>query len=263
MSRLFQRCGPLPFDRRIFAGPAITESPTQAPPPGDQAPADAEARRERQQAILSDLAEAGLEIALALKARIVETATEPGPESARACADLTRAFDRASRATRMAIALSERLLKEAPLGAQSSGTRAGEGRDQRAGRVLRIFRRVAHVQFPEGRLREAVDHVARERLFDPDITGDLLGRPIGALVAQICADLCLSPSWRALAEEAWARDEILERPAGSPYAAWPDLPPEEPDPDDLDLDDPDLDELDGDIEDEDEDDADGLGGSDP
>ncbi len=236
----------------MFAGPAITESPTQAPPAGDRAPADAAARRERQLAILSDLAEAGLEIALALKAQIVETAAAPesGPDTARACADLTRAFDRVSRATRMAIALSDRLLKDAPLGAQSSATRAEEGRDQRAGRVLRIFRRVAHVQFPEGRLREAVDHVARERLFDPDITGDLLGRPIGALVAQICADLCLSPSWLALAEEAWAQEEILERPAGSPYAAWPDLPP----------DDPEFDEPDGDFDD---DDCDDPGGSDP
>ncbi|MDB5431309.1 MAG: hypothetical protein JWP35_2425, partial [Caulobacter sp.] len=78
--------------------------------------------------------------------------------------------------------------------------------------------------------REALDSQASERLYDRDITGDLEGRPIGALVAQICADLGLSPRWTAMAQEAWAQEEIIERPPGSPYAAWPDLAPDEPDP---------------------------------
>ena len=236
----------------MFAGSDIIPPPPQVP--GGPGPDDTCARRERQLAILSELAEAALEIALALKTRIVETAAlAPDPDSARACADLTRAFDRVSRAVRMSIALREQLLKDDPFGAQAARTTAREARSQRAGRVLRIVRRVAAVRFSVGPISEAMDRQARERLFDPDITGDLAGRSIGALVAQICADLGLSPPWLALAHEAWAQEEIAERPVGSPYAAWPELPQ---DPDDLDLNDPDEDF-------EDEDEWDDPGGSDP
>ena len=197
---------------------------------GDRCPDDAGAWSERRLAILSELAEAGLEIALALKTRIVETAAlEPDADSARACADLGRAFDRASRAVRMSIALRERVAKDAAAGGQAARMVADEARSQRAGRVRRIVGRIAKVRYTDRDTREAFDTQARERLFDRDITGDLKA-PIGALVAQICADLGLAPRWMAMAQEAWAQEEITERPPGSPYAAWPDLPPDEPDP---------------------------------
>ncbi|MDB5432689.1 MAG: hypothetical protein JWP35_3805, partial [Caulobacter sp.] len=96
--------------------------------------------------------------------------------------------------------------------------------------VRRIVGRIAKVRYTDRYVREAFDSQARERLYDRDITGDLENRPIGMLVAQICADLDLSPRWTAMAQEAWAQEEITERPAGSPYAAWPDLPPDEADP---------------------------------
>ncbi|MDB5430735.1 MAG: hypothetical protein JWP35_1851 [Caulobacter sp.] len=209
-------------------GPDIT--PTSAPIPGDPRPDDPDAWGERRLAILSELAEAGLEIALALKTRIVETAAaEPDADSARACADLTRAFDRTSRAVRMSIALRERVAKEAAAGGQAARTAADDARTHRAGRVRRIVGRIAEVRYTDRATREAFDSQARERLYDRDITGDLKA-PIGALVAQICADLDLSPRWTAMAQEAWAQEEINERPPGSPYAAWPDLPPDKPDP---------------------------------
>ena len=209
-------------------GPDIT--PTSAPIPGDPHPDDDGAWSERRLAILSELAEAGLAIALALKTRIVETAAlEPDPDSARACADLARAFDRASRAVRMSIALRERVVKDAAPGAQAARDAAQQARSQRAGRVQRIVGRIAKVRYTDRYARDAFDSQARERLYDRDITGDLKA-PIGALVAQICADLGLSPRWTAMAQEAWAQAEITERPAGSPYAAWPDMPPDEPDP---------------------------------
>ena len=193
-------------------GPDI--APMPAPFPGGAAPDDACASSERQLAILSELAEAGLEIALALKTRIVETAAlEPDPASAGACADLARAFDRVSRAVRMAIALRQRLLKDGPHGGEAARTAAQEARTQRAGRVRRIVRRVVRAEFKDGPLLEAIDRQVAERLLDPDITGELKA-PIGALVAQICADLGLAPRWLALAEEAWAQEEITERPPG-------------------------------------------------
>ena len=215
----------------------------------------AAARLERQLAILDELAEAGLEIALALKTRIVETATEPDAESARACADLGRTFDRASRAVRMAIALQGRVLKEGAAGGPVPQPAPQETRTQRADRVRRIVGRVIKDGHSHAVAREALGDQARERLYDADITGDLAARPIGALVAQLCDDLGLAPRWTVMAQEAWAQDEITERPPGSPYAAWPDLPPDDPDPDDPDLwDDDDL---------GDEDDPDDPAGGDP
>jgi hypothetical protein len=190
---------------------------------------------ERRLAMLSDLAQAAVDIALALKTRILETAAaEPEADAPAACADLTRAFDRAARSARMAIALRERLETEAVApsasSAPSAATLAREARDLRAGRVRRIVGRIALARCVGPDARDDMDRQARERLFDPDITGDLEGRSLGELVARICADLGLTPPWRSLAEEAWAQTEILQRPEGSPYAAWPDLPPDPPDP---------------------------------
>ena len=247
----------------MFDGPDITSTP---PPISD--PDDADTWGERQLVILSELAEASLEIALALKTRIVEmAASEPDPACASACADLARAFDRTSRAVRMAIALRQRLLKDDPLGVQAARTAAREARSLQAGRVRRIVRRVVRGVFKDGPVCEALDSHVAERLFDPDITGELVGRPIGALVAQICADLALAPRWLEFAQEAWAQAEITQRPPDSPYAAWPELPPdfdpEDPDPDDPDPDDPDLWDPDEDLEAENEDEPDDPGGSDP
>ncbi|MDB5432660.1 MAG: hypothetical protein JWP35_3776, partial [Caulobacter sp.] len=124
--------------------------------------------------------------------------------------------------------------------------------------VRRIVGRIAKVRYTDRYVREAFDSQARERLYDRDITGDLENRPIGALVAQICADLDLSPRWTAMAQEAWAQAEIAERPPGSPYAVWPDLPPDEPDPE------PEFwDDDDDDFEDEDDGEPDDPGGGDP
>jgi hypothetical protein len=195
------------------------------PEAAPETPDAAAARRERQLAILDDLAEAGREIALALKGRIVETAAaEPDPASDAQYADLTRAFDRASRATRMAIALSRQVEKDEIPRAPAAPTPARETRAQRAERVLRIVRRITKVEFKESLLTEALDRAVAERLYDTDISGELLNRSIGEIVSGICDDLCIVPPWLALAKEAWAQAEIAERPPGSPYAAWPDLP---------------------------------------
>ncbi|MDB5430505.1 MAG: hypothetical protein JWP35_1621 [Caulobacter sp.] len=252
------------FSPDTAQSPAETSAETPPPPPGGSVCADdAVARRERQQAVLAELTEAGLEIALALKTRIVETAAlEPDAESARACADLARAFDRASRAVRMTIALSERIAKDAAGGAQATRSAAHYARTERAGRVRRIVGRVAIGFWKDRPVCELLDRQVRERLFDPDISGELGDRPIGALVAQICFDLGLPVDWRTLAEEAWAQAEITERPVGSPYAAWPELPP---DPEDLDPDDNDLWLSDEDPEDDfqDGDERDAPQGADP
>jgi hypothetical protein len=254
--------GPMSIDAHI------DETLTAAPPNAD------DAWRERELAILSELAEAGLEIAQALKGRIVEAAASAEPDNATACADLTRAFDRASRAVRMAIALRRRLLKDAAAGAPDPRSAAREARTERVGRVRRIVKRITKENFGAGRLYDALDTPICERLTDPDIMGELTDRPIGAVVAEICEVFGLKPSWLERAQEAWAQAEIAGRPPGSPYAAWPDLPPEEPyiplkDPEDDDEGDEDCDPDDENFEDDDPDDPEGEdgrgdpGGSDP
>jgi hypothetical protein len=251
-------------------GPATTDAQTVAPtPPSGETVAAAWDERRLQ--LLSDLAEAGVEIALALKDRIIETAgADPEPASAGDCADLTRAFDRASRAARMAIALRDRLAKDEPLPGQLARAREREARNDHGRRALRIVRRMDRARSYPSVVYEAMDREARERLFDPDISGEILGRPLGALVAQICKDLDLDPLWHGFAHEPWAQAEIARRPHGSPYAAWPDLPPDAPDPDpddeDEDWEDEDWDP-DEDLENDDEDGAgdepDDPGGGDP
>jgi hypothetical protein len=210
-----------------------------------EAPA-ADAWAERKLAILSELAEAGLEIALALKGRIIETTNlPPDPASIGEYNDLARAFDRTSRAVRLSIALRDKLLKD-DAAAPTRPDPAPETRNERAERVRRIVRRVVGANYERRLVRETFDRHVAERLYDTDITGDLSNRSIGELVARICADLGLRVPWLDFAEEAWAQAEITERPQGSPYAAWPDLPPEPFDPEDPD------DDLrdDGDLEDE-------------
>jgi hypothetical protein len=225
-------------------------------------PDAAAARRERQLAILDDLAEAGREIALALKGRIADTAApDPNTASAAEYADLTRAFDRASRATRMAIALSRQVEKDEPLPGEAPQTPPRETRAERAGRVRRIMRRVTRLAFKDGLALDALDRHVSERLYDPDITGELQGRPIGAIVAEICDHFGLPPCWPDFADEAWAQAEITERPEGSPYAAWPDLPPDPPPPEGFGPWDPAFWEPDEDLEDDD--DPEDPGGSDP
>jgi hypothetical protein len=219
-----------------------------------EAPA-ADAWAERRLEILSELAEAGLEIALALKTRIAETAAaEPEADNAQACADLARAFDRTSRAVRLSIALRDKLLKDAPARPAATRESPQETRSQRAERVRRIVRRAVRIHFRGENARETLDRHVSERLHDTDITGDLSSRSIGELVATICDPLGVTPDWRYFAEEAWAQAEIAERPEGSPYEAWPDLPPEAPE-------DPDEDAYwDGDDEDDEEDPDDPGGG---
>jgi hypothetical protein len=239
-------------------GPAIAEDAPEAPA--------ADAWAERRLEILAELAEAGLEIAMALKGRIIDTTNlEPDPAAVGEYTDLARAFDRVSRTVRLSIALRDRLAKDEPLPGQTARAQKREARNDHGRRALRIVQRMARERSYPSLAREAMDREARERLFDPDISGEILGRPLGALVAQICADLDLDPLWHGFAHEPWAQAEIAQRPPGSPYAAWPDLPPDAPDPDPDDEDDEDWDPED-DPEDaypEDEDDPEDPGGSDP
>jgi hypothetical protein len=198
-------------------------------------PAEEASRRERQIAVLGEIAEIGLSIAREIEAQL--TAREMAPEKAAV------AYGRVARAVRLTIALQGRLVAEAREPAPDAARQA------RRAQVNRIVRRVV------GEGTRDVDICvyrwgqARERLEHDDIYGDLLARPASEIVAQVCQDLGVAPNWARLAQEAWARDEIATGAPGSPLSAgeWPLWSPA--------FDDDDDDDEDGDDDFDDDDDA--------
>jgi len=177
--------------------------------------------RERRLRMLDRLAEAGLEIALAIERRVKDAPPDQPLAELNAAA---MAYGRAARATRLAILLQEQLgqgggdpqavarqaeaVREAALAARKTA---------HIGRAVRIVERVAMTcQIKPSRIGDYA-YAARERLDDDDIYGLVATRPLGELVALVCRDLGLKPDWDALADEAWARAEIASGAAGSPF----------------------------------------------
>jgi hypothetical protein len=216
--------------------------PAQSPSP-DAAAADLRARAafDQQLWMLGRLAQAGLNMALALEAQALAThpdaAADQGPQPygvpmpapvsldfppPEPC-ELALAFTRVSRAVRMTVALQARLLKgdaggPNALAATAPAPPPPETRAQRASRAGAILRRL--VAGSEGDAFEAMELMerARERLFDADITGDLLDRPVQDLIAEICRDLGLSPDGAEMQGEAWMQGGPTPRSPARPSA---------------------------------------------
>jgi len=172
---------------------------------------------ERRLRMLDRLAEAGLEIALAIERRVKEA------EPAQPLAELNAAamaYARAARAVRLAVLLQAQLSQGAVDPPASPPEASGEagGRQAQVERAVRIVRRVAkdHCR-KEAFAIGAYAHEARERLDNDDIYGLVATRPLGELVAMICDDLGLQPNWDDLAAEAWAQAEIESGAPGSPF----------------------------------------------
>jgi hypothetical protein len=215
-------------------------------------PAEGASRRERQIAVLGEIAEIGLSIAREIEAQL--TAREMAPEKA------AIAYGRVARAVRLTIALQSRLVAEARDLAPGA---LHEQRQARRAQVNRIVRRVV------GEGTRDVDICvyrwgqARERLEHDDIYGDLLSRPASEIVAAVCQDLGVAPDWARLAKEAWAREEIATGAPGAPLCVteWPPWQPAFDDDDDEEADEDDF--AAADFADDDEvydDEADAAGG---
>jgi hypothetical protein len=190
---------------------------------------------ERQLALLGRLAEAGLEIALAIERQATGMATSAGAQgdtTAVARGDIALAYARVARAVRMTVALQSKRIKE--LQALEEGAAralvAAEAEeddarldleDARKARVERIVTRVIKAQLDDEDAVERLADEASERLDDEDLYGDVLARPFSEIVADICRDLGLDPDWSRLAQEPWAREEIDSGQAGAPLAAPP------------------------------------------
>ena len=199
-----------------------TLSHPEAPPAAEPAAGLDPARLERQLDRLDRLADLGVEIAEGLAAQAKGT----GPQVVEG--DLALAYDRVSRAVRMATALQSRLMmdfRQAPAqtpagGLPAAGPGPAEQARARKDGVARIIHRVAEGQGGlEGFQVSWLAREARERLEHDDIYGQVMTQPVSELVARICDDLGLTPKWKHLALEAWAEDEIEGGAPGAPLQA--------------------------------------------
>ena len=176
---------------------------------------------QRQIAVVGELAEIGLELA-----RAVTDQVKAGEADLQAGA---MAYARVARAVRLTLMLQARLIKDLQAHDHhhawlpESALRQAESErddlaDERKACVEHIIERVASRQHDDLDAVERLVEEASERLDQDDFYGDLLSRPVSELVDIICKDLGLSPDWPRLAEEAWARDEVLSGQVGRPLA---------------------------------------------
>jgi hypothetical protein len=189
----------------------------------------------RQIAMLGELAEAGLEVALLIRddARAASSAPDPQPSQAEetgAPPHLFMAYSRVARAVRLTLILQADLIKALREYDRLAAHRAEAAlREDARLRDQRTIETRDHVERIVGRLVDCEvhdpDEIARmvretaERLDQDEGLGDLLSRPLSELVALICRDLGLSPDWPRLAEEAWARRELATAEVGWPLAS--------------------------------------------
>jgi hypothetical protein len=176
---------------------------------------------EQQLALLGRLAEAGLEIAVALE-RQAKGETEVDV----ARGDIALAYARVARAVRLTIALQTKLIADFnafgmdEVRARSQEARCAESdrQDLDKTRKVAVKRVMARVICAEAEDQETADRLFKEvgeRLNDPTLCGDL-NRPFSEIVAGICRDLGLSPDWAVLSQEAWAREEVQSGRPGAP-----------------------------------------------
>jgi hypothetical protein len=184
--------------------------------------------------MLDRLAEAGLEIVIALETRAKGAASAPADDPVDLDA-VALGYSRAARAVRLSILLHAKLIADRDDAARAAARQRGT--EERAAqaeaddiarrleplyvhkfRIERVVERVAEAEHPDD--EEEVDRLiaeAGDRLDDEDLYGDILQRPLGEMVALICRDLGLHPDWERLAGEAWAVEEAEEGDPRSPF----------------------------------------------
>jgi len=185
--------------------PLLSDAPPAADP-GDWAGPMAE----RQLQMLGRLAEAGLQIAIALEAQ-----AKGGAEVV--SGDVAMAYNRVARAVRQTLLLQSKLMQALRDQAQAKADRKSAAKASAA----RILRRA--IEDGEGADAERAERLAveaAERLGQEDFS-DLLARPFAEIVAAICKDLGLGPDWLQLAEDCHAAEAAF---SGKPGA----VPEEEP-----------------------------------
>jgi len=159
---------------------------------------------DRRLAMLGRLAEAGLEIAIALEAQ-----AKGGPVAVEG--DIAIAYNRVARAVRQTLMLQSRLIESQRTSRTDEAGRRAAARSSAA----RILRGALEDHDSDAERSERLTAEAAERLQREDF-GDLLARPFGQIVTAICKDLGLSPDWLQLAQDCAEAEAAL---AGTPGAA--------------------------------------------
>jgi hypothetical protein len=234
MARLGRSDGGRKLDNRARMVHCLFRMSAASPPPAEQTDGlDGWERTllDRQLEALGRLAEMGMAIAGAIERRGTVEGANSGAELHHAAMD----FARVSRAVRLTYALQSSLIAEFK-GARSR--RAGpaapdEDADEGPMRVIwdeppgederrQVRLAVRRLAVGAAMDKESVERLVREaaeRLERDDFAG-VLNRPVGEIVAMICADLGLEPDWDRLAGEDWAKAEIAAATPGSPFAAF-------------------------------------------
>jgi hypothetical protein len=191
----------------IHADPALF-TPAAAPP---SAPAPARALIEGQMAMLTRLAQMGMDIAEAVRRDACgDGPAEPAPQSSERRRDHGLIFARVARAVRMTIALQSRLAKDLADLDRADERAASWRRSKRRTRLADLVQEAAETlvttrreaerapggpDWDEAEVEAEIEqmaHVAYERLVDAE-DGDLMGRPFDEVVARICSDLGMPP----------------------------------------------------------------------
>jgi hypothetical protein len=195
--------------------------------------------------MLEAAAEAGLDILHEIRRRAlahgVVSATE-APETLPPEGDLGLVYPRIQRAIRQAVALHARFEAEFRVHEREDADEARRvaalpqpidlNTERKKATVRRAVKKAIDIGIYDPRDRESFD------LFD-DLDDRLEAfddydseRPIGAIVENICNAVGLQFDPALWEHEPWAVAEAKTKPAGSPYANWPDPDPEQDNEDD-------------------------------
>jgi hypothetical protein len=178
--------------------------------------------------MLDRLAEAGLEIAIALETRAKGAASAPADDPVDLDA-VALGYSRVARAVRLSILLQSKLIADRDDAARARAERRAEAEARKANepwdreelardRVARILRRVIHAEHEDEDRIERLVAEACERVEDDDCYGSASLRPMSEMVADICKDLGLNPDWAAMAVESWAMEEMRSGAVGRPLS---------------------------------------------
>jgi hypothetical protein len=168
----------------------------------------------RQVEMLGRLAEAGLEMAMALRDQIVGDAA--GARDGADAQEIGLAFSRVSRAVRLTLALQAKVIEDIRALDSGAAPKAAAPAEARRERVRGVVERAILAEHGGGREFERLSRCAERLIEDEDLYGDLLSRPMSETVHGICRDLGLSPDWTRLVEETWAQREIAGGAVGEP-----------------------------------------------
>jgi hypothetical protein len=97
---------------------------------------------------------------------------------------------------------------------------SGVSRQQRRRRaqIKRIVGEAIDSRPGSAEARDSIRNELSERLDDEEAFEDLIGdRPLGAIIAALCADLGVEVDWSLWADEDWAIEEARTKPPDSPY----------------------------------------------